>query len=117
MTESLVLNKKAHALLAEYQEAKNTIERLDTEIKKYGLQFTTSGYNSTKYKLQVGSFYGSDIQKYTPVELKTYDEKTQKVKDELAEMKRTYTLKLFASGEEATAVFAELAKELARITA
>lgn len=48
-------------------------------------------------------------------ELAGFDFETNARTHKLAEMKRTYTLKLFAGGEEAKELFASLAKELAAI--
>jgi hypothetical protein len=42
--------------------------------------------------------------------MKQFDAATAKVKSALAELKLTYTLKLFAGGEEAKELFALLAK-------
>jgi adenylate cyclase len=44
-----------------------------------------------------------------------YDAETARVEKSLAELKRIYTLKLFAGGEEAKELSASLAKELAVI--
>lgn len=44
-----------------------------------------------------------------------FDTETSKAKGALTEMKRTYTLKLFAGGEETQTLFASLADELASI--
>lgn len=49
--------------------------------------------------------------------LESHGEQTRKVKAALEEMKRGYTLKLFAGGEEAQELFASLARDLEAIIA
>jgi hypothetical protein len=57
-------------------------------------------------------YISSDI---LPKELLEFDDQTQERISALTRIKRTYTLKLFAGGEEAKELFASLAKELAAI--
>jgi hypothetical protein len=49
--------------------------------------------------------------------MESYDAETRKTESALTEMKRAYTLKLFAGGEEAQSLFASLADELKAIIA
>lgn len=62
--------------------------------------------------------YGYDLElshSTNPKPLRDFDAETAKVEKSLADLKRTYTLKLFTGGEEAKELFAALAKELAAI--
>jgi hypothetical protein len=47
--------------------------------------------------------------------LREFDAQSKEVRAGLADLKRNYTLKLFAGGEEAQELFASLARELANI--
>ena len=49
--------------------------------------------------------------------LREFDSESDEGNDALESLKRTYTLKLFAGGEEAQSLFATLAEDLARIVA
>ena len=102
-------------LLAEYVANQKEEKRLKNEIGKLGMDFNHS--NDKGITLQMASYYsyGSDTDRRTPTEITTFNAKTSQTKDRLEEMKRTYTLKLFASGMEAQEVFTELSKELAKI--
>ena len=59
-----------------------------------------------KYELRLG-YYSN------PKAAEDYDVETASVQKALADLKRSYTLKLFARGEEAQELFASLARELA----
>ena len=50
-----------------------------------------------------------------PKPVREYNEKRRRVQHSLADLKRSYTLKLFAGGEEAKELFASLSRELAAI--
>lgn len=109
----LLKNPKAIKLLAEHIANQKEEHRLNNEIGKLGMDFNHS--NDKGWTLQIKNYYSYGEEKRTPTEIMTFNQKTSETKDRLEDMKRTYTLKLFASGMEAQEVFTELSKELAKI--
>lgn len=97
-------SKEAVNLFNEYTKAKETEKRTENALKKLGFH-PYHGYQD-KLHLEV-STYG-DI----PETLKTFDRDEEKKCNKLDALKRNYTLKLYAGGEEAQEIFKELAKEL-----
>jgi hypothetical protein len=92
-----------------------------------------SDYRSAKEQMQsaeklLRQLFGIDIDHY-PTEhlslrepskvpaLEAHSEQTRKTRAALEDMKRGYTLKLFAGGEEAQELFASLSRELEAIVA
>jgi hypothetical protein len=75
----------------------------------------------------LGYDVGTDYPRYEPTlklnysrppeAISQYDDETARVEKALAAMKRTYTLKLFAGGEEAQELFASLSRDLEAIIA
>jgi hypothetical protein len=72
------------------------------------LGYAISSYDG-KYSLRLAP-YGEK-----PKLVRDYDAETARVEKTLADLKRSYTLKLFAGGEEAKELFASLSSELAVI--
>jgi hypothetical protein len=82
------------------------------QMKQYEAKLETMGYHISTYPKEALAVYdGSKIP-----DIRTFDSQTARTERCLEDLKRTYTLKLFAGGEEAKELFASLAKELAAIT-
>ncbi len=97
-------------LSAEYQQSRKAMEEAEAKMKQLGYQMDSvySGENGYVYRLRLDHTI-------EPRALADFDEKTKKAKGALNELRRTYTLKLFAGAEEAKELFASLTKELAAI--
>lgn len=87
--------------------AKNAEKNAEKICEKYGFEIA-SHYSSEKptLRLKGGSY---------PKELQSFSQSLDDKKKALEELKRSYTIKLFAGGEVATELFKNLAKELASI--
>jgi hypothetical protein len=121
-----VRSAKILKLAGDYNKAQQEARKVEKELNKMG--FTASYNENSRYdtnddedscEIRVGSArvytnnYGTQVK-----EVKDAENKINIVNRKLEEMKRTYTLKLFAGGlTEAENVFADLANELAKITA
>jgi hypothetical protein len=124
-----VRGEKVIKLVKEYDAHQREAHKIESEINKMG--FSVSFNNNTRYddddeededstEKRVGKsrVYTSSYGNREIKEVKDIDLKKDLVERKLDEMKRTYTLKLFAGGlTEAENVFAELAKELAKLLA
>jgi len=97
----------AKALLLKFNKARTEAAELDKRIEQMGFR-TVSEYGTKNFHLALS--YSNK-----PTLLKDYDAETARVEKSLAGLKRSYTLKLFAGGEEAKELFASLARELAGI--
>lgn len=93
---------KVAALAARFKVIEAEQQKIRSELHELG--YSCSGHGG----LSVG--YGA-----TPEPLRPFDAETAKVGKAFAALKRTYTLKLFAGGEEAQELFASLGRELAAI--
>lgn len=93
------------ALLNLHRKSQQEVKRTEAELSKLG-------YSLRGYDLERTLAIGYSI---VPKPVQAFDDKTEKAKSALTTMKRTYTLKLFAGGEEAQELFASLAHELAAI--
>jgi hypothetical protein len=121
--------EKVLKLVKEYDENSKEAHRIESELDKMG--FSVSFNNNSRYdddddededstEKRVGKsrVYTSSYGNREIKEVKDIDLKKDMVNKKFDEMKRTYTLKLFAGGlTEAENVFAELAKELAKLLA
>lgn len=87
------------------KRARADIERTEKSLAALG--YCISGYHGDR---QLGIGYG-----VLPKAIRAFDDETERTKSALQELKRTYTLKLFAGGEEAQGLFASLVKELVSI--
>jgi hypothetical protein len=92
------------ALLAEYKIAVSTMDRVDEELSKLG--YALSGYPEKALAIAYGKL---------PNELIKFDEETSRRDKGISDLKRDYTLRLFAGAEEAKELFATLANELGKI--
>ena len=92
-------------LFKKYAEASKVRKQSEKALDKMGYSVSDYG-NTPELKISHGDY---------PKELELFDTETNKKEDELSTMKRTYTIKLFAGGEEATELFKTLAQDLARL--
>jgi hypothetical protein len=121
--------EKVLKLVKEYDANQKEAHRVEKEINKMGFSVSyneNSHYDdddeededSTEKRVGKSKVYTSSYGNREIKEVKDIDLKKDMVERKLDEMKRTYTLKLFAGGlTEAENVFAELAKELAKLLA
>jgi hypothetical protein len=93
------------ALAAELKRAQETATRLEHELSALGYSF--SGYPEKKLCIHE---YNKQ-----PQEVVEFDKETSRRDKSMSDLKRDYTLRLFAGGEEARELFATLGKELAKI--
>jgi hypothetical protein len=107
LQERLVENAPATvaALVAELRDAFATVPRLENELSDLGYSF--SGYPEKKL---CANSYGKKAQ-----ELVEFDNETSRRDKGMSDLKRDYTPRLFAGGEEARELFATLANEIAKI--
>jgi uncharacterized protein (UPF0128 family) len=98
--------RQARGLLAAYLATRSNANALLERIHKMGYSVPTYGDNEDKLDLHYNT---------KPKPVRDFDAETARVEKSLADLKRSYTLKLFAGGEEAKELFASLARELANI--
>jgi hypothetical protein len=91
-------------LLSNLKHASDTVTRLENELSTLGYSF--SGYPEKK----LGISYSKQ-----PQEVMEFDKETSRGDKSMSDLKRDYTLRLFAGGEEARELFATLANEIAKI--
>jgi hypothetical protein len=91
-------------LFAEYKRATTAISRVEKELSNLG--YAVSGHSEK----QLGIAYNK-----LPEELVEFDAETSRTDKSISDLKRDYTLRLFAGGEEAKELFATLASEIAKI--
>jgi hypothetical protein len=96
---------KATQLLTRYVATKLRLPLIEKQLNALG--FDIYGYSDKPY-LTISS-------SNPPSAIAQFDEETRKAKSALTEMKRTYTLKLFAGDAQAQELFAALTKELKAI--
>jgi len=92
----------AVGLLKKWNDLKAQQEVLDKNLK-------ASGFSIRSWSGEKASIYVSDSSKFSELR------KSDNVDEKFENLKREYTLKLFASGEEAMEVFNALAKEIKAI--
>jgi hypothetical protein len=91
-------------LFAEYKRAATVITRVEKDLSDLG--YSVSGYPEK----QLGIAYNK-----LPEELVEFDAETSRTDKSISDLKRDYTLRLFAGGEEAKELFATLVSEIAKI--
>jgi hypothetical protein len=92
------------SLVAELKRVRDTAKRLENELSDLGYSF-----GCYQEKLGIGPYNKQ------PQELNAFDEETSRGDKGMSDLKRDYTLRLFAGGEEARELFTTLASELAKI--
>ncbi len=98
-------------LFQEWKRVHQSIEDLERSLEAFGYHVST-GYGSNKGgELDINGRYSQQ-----PKPLRDFDDHTRARRDKLAELKRSYTLKLFAGGAEAQELFAALAAEITTLT-
>jgi hypothetical protein len=103
-SERILKGSKMKALLDGYIAARKKMRNQEKVIEQLGLGI---------YNGDIPSLYIRESHKIP--ELRDFNDETAKTKSALEALKRTYTLKLFAGGEEAKELFASLTRELATI--
>ncbi|MEJ6011425.1 hypothetical protein [Novosphingobium aquae] len=88
-----------------YQKSQKTASLAEEKMAELGWKPT--GYGDTKLVIQT---YG-----IIPKELVEFDEKVTNNQATLASYKRSFAIKLFANGVEASNLFTELAKEISKL--
>jgi hypothetical protein len=99
---------QAEALLASYVRAKKAMTEASHALEAIGFDVKSDYSNNYGFGLKL--HYSTSTKS-----LREFDSESKKTRSALAELKRTYTLKLFAGGEAAQELFASLSGELATI--
>jgi len=97
-------SKEVQELLKLYQDGKEAARKAEKKMGELGWQ---ANYNDASVVIRT---YGT-----MPKELVEFDDKVNATKAKLAQLTRTYTLKLFGRGVEAQNLFSDLAKEVAKL--
>jgi hypothetical protein len=95
---------KVAALVAEFTRASDNIARIEKELSDLGSGL--SGYPERTLHIAYGK---------PPQAILEFDAETRRRDKSMSDLKRDYTLRLFAGGEEAQELFATLARELTKI--
>jgi len=108
LKERLIDKAPSHvrALLSQWKHADAAKSRAHKQIDALGYSINT--YQSQP-ALSINA-YGK-----LPKELNAFDEQTRRTEKKILELKRDFTLRLFAGGEEARGLFSALSGELAKI--
>jgi hypothetical protein len=106
LQERLVQKAPANVidLFAEYQRATTAITRVEKELLSLG--YSIARYPETQLAIAYNKL---------PEELVAFDLETFRTDKSISDLKRDYTLRLFAGGEEAKQLFETLTNELAKI--
>jgi hypothetical protein len=112
MCEDHANDKRAQALLKEYNATLGVLEDLRKEFDKLYLEVKGDESGSVRVEVKTYGYYGQSGK--WPVAEKFFAE-TEKQTQAIQELKRTYTLKLFAGGEEVENLFADLQNTLKSI--
>jgi hypothetical protein len=99
---------EAKKLLAAYFAALRNSERSKNALPELGYGVRSDWQNHYGHDLEI-------LHGQVPRPLREFDAETARVNKAVADLKRTYKLKLFAGGEEAKEFFGSLAGELAAI--
>jgi hypothetical protein len=97
-------SKALHTLLAQWKKAGDTQKQLEKRLN-------ASGYAIETYPTLALKIYYAKPPKALPA----FDEETRRTEKKILDLKRDFTLRLFAGGEEARGLFAALSGELAKI--
>jgi hypothetical protein len=92
------------ALLAQWKKARDTQSRMEKQLNGSGYAIET--YPTPALKI----YYGKP-----PKPLLAFDEETRRTEKKILDLKRDFTLRLFAGGEEARGLFVSLSGELTKI--
>jgi hypothetical protein len=95
-------------LMKTWVQAHDAKEQAEEALTSLG--YRVRNYNSSEPELVVGGGH-------TPKVLEDFDKTTRTGREKLTGLKRDYTLKLFAGGDEAQEIFSSLTKDLAAISA
>jgi hypothetical protein len=93
------------ATFAEWKRATQTIATVEKKLSELG--YSVGGYGEDR-KLAIA--YSN-----LPQELVAFDSETKQRQSKIAGLKREYTLRLYAAGEEARDLFAMLANEITKV--
>ena len=105
-----MVEKASPAVVALFATVKNAAETISTNEKKLTeLGYSVSGYGTDR-KLTISSYTTK-----LPPELVEFDNATRERQKKIAGLKRDYTLRLYAAGEEARDLFALLANEITKV--
>lgn len=107
--EAKAQSKEAKAILADYLANEKEKQSIEKRLEANGLCTTRGGNYSDSIRPTIIQANGKGK------EIEELNKKIRTGKDKLDSMKRTYTLKLFASGQEAQEVFESLQNEIAKI--
>jgi hypothetical protein len=103
-----LVEKASPAVVALFAELKSAAQTIATAEKKLSeLGFRLDGYGTDR-KLAIA--YSN-----LPRELVAFDHETNQRQKKIAGLKRDYTLRLYAAGEEARDLFALLANEITKV--
>lgn len=113
--EELCKSTKAKELLAKWIKVDNAHTQAEKELSNMNNELSKAGFSAQK-----GGYRDEDQKPYLSVcsygnspDARKYDNETSKVSEKFDEMKRSYTLKIYASGiEEIVNLFENLQKEL-----
>lgn len=107
--KELLQSKDGLKLKAEWVALDTKQKEVGKSLEKMGLRVSSNSYGEDKgFKLET-------CYNFHTKEVEAIYKKQSVVEEKLKEMKRSYTLKLFAGGEEAEAVFNALTRELKAI--
>ena len=106
----LVKSARAKVLEKAYIKAQDELQKTEKDLEKAGFKMSGGYRDGDVIEL------GYDSRSHFKV-LYKLNEKQEKTLKELEDMRRIYTIKLFAGGVEAQEVFGALAKDLAKLTA
>jgi hypothetical protein len=88
-------------LLAQWKKARDTQSHVEKQLNGSGYAIDT--YPTLSLKIHYGK---------PPKALPAFDEETRRTEKKILDLKRDFTLRLFAGGEEARGLFSALTKEL-----
>jgi hypothetical protein len=88
-------------LLAQWKKARDTQNQVEKQLNAGGYAIDT--YPTLALKI----YYGKP-----PKALPAFDEETRRTEKKILDLKRDFTLRLFAGGEEARGLFSQLTQEL-----
>jgi hypothetical protein len=96
---------EVRGLFDQWKSARETKDRIAKELASLG--YSVNDYGDKPLSI-------NDYNKQ-PHELATFDEESKRTEKRMTDLKRDFTLRLFAGGEEARALFSALSNELGSI--